>query len=205
MKTRRSYTCASQRSSGGLPVRGRSALWRTDGAELAAAFRAWPGIRSVSVGRHSRTTPRRHDFAGSSNKVSKAGYSNAEPTMTRLSFQRPSSARKSQIVPPAPLDVLRALHTQVYPPSIGSETPVIIEAPSPSRNTIGDAISSSVAQRPSGIASRKGGPTSERPQYQADIGVITTVGLTLLTRMPYRPSSSAETRVMLSSAAFEEP
>ena len=38
-----------------------------------------------------------------------------------------------------------------------------------------------------------------------DIGVITTVGFTLLTRIPYRPSSSADTRVMLSSAAFEEP
>lgn len=44
-----------------------------------------------------------------------------------------------------------------------------------------------------------------RPQHHADIGVITTVGLTLLTRMLYLPSSNAETRVMLSTAAFEEP
>ena len=82
---------------------------------------------------------------------------------------------------------------------------MIIEAPSLSRNTIGAAISSSVAHRPSGIASRNGPSISGRPQYQADIGVITTVGFTLLTRMSYRPSSSADTRVMLSSAAFEEP
>ena len=46
---------------------------------------------------------------------------------------------------------------------------------------------------------------SVRPQYHADIGVITTVGFTLLTRMLYRPSSRAETRVMLSNAAFDEP
>jgi hypothetical protein len=46
---------------------------------------------------------------------------------------------------------------------------------------------------------------SSRPQYHADISVMTTVGLTLLTRMPYLPSSRAETRVMLSRAALEEP
>ena len=34
---------------------------------------------------------------------------------------------------------------------------------------------------------------------------MTTVGLTLLTRMLYRPSSSADTRVMLSSAALDDP
>src|SRR5215212_4235376 len=73
------------------------------------------------------------------------------------------------------------------------------------QNTIGPAISASVAHRPSGIASRNGPSTSSRPQYQADMGVITTVGLTEFTRMLYLPSSSAETRVMLSSAAFDEP
>ena len=46
---------------------------------------------------------------------------------------------------------------------------------------------------------------SSRPQYHADMGVITTVGLTPLTRMLYCPSSSAETRVMLSSAALDDP
>src|ERR1700716_942035 len=74
-----------------------------------------------------------------------------------------------------------------------------MEAPSLSRKTMGAAISSSVAQRPSGIALRKGAPISSRRQYQADIGVMTTVGLTLFTRMLYLPSSSAETRVMLKS------
>ena len=82
---------------------------------------------------------------------------------------------------------------------------MIIDAASLSRKVIGAAISSSVAHRPSGIASRNGPSTSSRPQYHADIGVITTVGLTLLTRMLYLPSSNAETRVMLSTAAFEEP
>ncbi|RYC29484.1 sensor histidine kinase [Lichenibacterium minor] len=52
----------------------------------------------------------------------------------------------------------------VKPPSMGSDTPVIMDAPSPSRNTIGAAISSSVAQRRSGIWSRKGPPMSGRPQ-----------------------------------------
>ena len=70
---------------------------------------------------------------------------------------------------------------------------------------MGAAISASVAQRPSGICSRKGPWTSSRPQYQADIGVITTVGLTPLTRMLYFPSSKADTRVMLSRAAFDDP
>ena len=37
------------------------------------------------------------------------------------------------------------------------------------------------------------------------MGVITTVGFTLFTRMLYLPSSSADTRVMLSSAALEAP
>jgi hypothetical protein len=37
------------------------------------------------------------------------------------------------------------------------------------------------------------------------MSVITTVGLTLLTRMLCLPSSSAATRVMLSSAAFDDP
>src|SRR5690606_17893753 len=50
-------------------------------------------------------------------------------------------------------------HRHVYPPSIGRCAPVIIEAPSLRRNTTGAAISSSVAQRPSGICSRNGGPT----------------------------------------------
>ena len=80
---------------------------------------------------------------------------------------------------------------------------MIIDAPSPSRNTIGAAISSSVAQRPSGICSRVGFSISGRPQWNADISVMTTVGSTELTRMPCGPSSSAETRVMLSSAASE--
>ncbi len=52
----------------------------------------------------------------------------------------------------------------VKPPSIGRHTPEIIEAPSPSRNTIGAAISSSVARRPSGICFRNGSPMSGRPQ-----------------------------------------
>src|SRR4051795_13004348 len=80
-----------------------------------------------------------------------------------------------------------------------------MEASSLRRKAIGPAMSSSVAQRCSGIWSRNGPSISGLPQYQADIGVITTVGLTLLTRIPYCPSSSAETRVMLSSAAFEDP
>src|SRR5438105_15110675 len=95
-------------------------------------------------------------------------------------------------------------HLQVKPPSIGRDTPVIMAAPSLSRKTIGAAISSSVAQRPSGIALRNGSLISSRPQYPADIGVMTTVGFTLFTRMLYLPSSSAETRVMLSRAALED-
>src|SRR3954468_19743674 len=88
---------------------------------------------------------------------------------------------------------------------MGKDTPEIIEAASLSRNVIGPAMSSSVAHRPSGMASRNGPSMSSRPQYQADIGVITTVGFTLLTRMPYLPSSRADTRVMLSTAALEDP
>src|SRR5215204_4136037 len=86
---------------------------------------------------------------------------------------------------------------------MGSDTPVIIEAASLSRKVIGAAISSSVAHRPSGMDSRNGPSMSSRPQYQADMGVITTVGFTLLTRMLYLPSSRADTRVMLSRAALE--
>src|SRR3954452_5562144 len=70
---------------------------------------------------------------------------------------------------------------------------------------MGAAISASVAHRPRGIWSKNGRWMSSRPQYQADIGVITTVGFTLLTRMSYRPSSSADTRVMLSTAALDDP
>ena len=88
---------------------------------------------------------------------------------------------------------------------MGDETPVIIEAASLSRNTIGAAISASVAERPSGICSRNGPPISSRPQYHADMGVMTTVGLTAFTRMLYLPNSKADTRVMLSKAAFEAP
>ena len=44
-------------------------------------------------------------------------------------------------------------------------------------------MSSSVADLCNGICSRNGCSISGRPQYQADICVITTVGLTLLTRM----------------------
>jgi len=77
--------------------------------------------------------------------------------------------------------------------------------PSLSKNTIGAAISSSVAQRPNGIVSRNGFSMSSRPQYHADIGVITTVGCTPLTRILCEPSSMAETRVILSSAAFDDP
>ena len=65
-------------------------------------------------------------------------------------------------------------------------------AASLSRNTIGPAISSSVAQRPSGICSRNGRATSRLAPMPEEIGVMTTVGLTLLTRMLYLPSSSAE-------------
>ena len=67
------------------------------------------------------------------------------------------------------------------------------------------ATSSPVAHRPSGIWSQERPLMVLAPQYQADIGVMTTVGFTLFTRMPCPPSSSAETRVMLSSAAFDEP
>ena len=82
---------------------------------------------------------------------------------------------------------------------------MIIETASLSRKTIGPAISSSVAQRPKGILARNGGPTSGRPQYEADIGVITTVGFTVLARYSYLPSSSAETLVMFSNAPFDAP
>src|SRR3954465_6972007 len=88
---------------------------------------------------------------------------------------------------------------------MGRLTPVIMAASSLSRNTIGPAMSSAGAHRGRGIWSRNGPSISGRPQYQADIGVITTVGLTLLTRMPWAPSSSADTRVMLSSAALDDP
>ena len=67
---------------------------------------------------------------------------------------------------------------------MGSETPEIMPAPSLRRNTMGAAMSSSLAHLCSGMASRNGPSMSGRPQYQADIGVITTVGFTLLTRMP---------------------
>ena len=53
-----------------------------------------------------------------------------------------------------------------------------------------------------------GGPEPEithSRELEDGISVITTVGCTLLTRMPCSPSSSALTRVMLSTAAFEEP
>ena len=52
---------------------------------------------------------------------------------------------------------------------------------------------------------QEGPPMSSRPQYHADMGVMTTVGLTALTRMLYLPSSKADTRVMPSRAAFEAP
>ena len=57
-------------------------------------------------------------------------------------------------------------------------------AASLSRKTTGAAISSSVAQRPSGIIARNGSRMWGCPQYGADIGVMTTVGFTELTRMP---------------------
>ena len=88
---------------------------------------------------------------------------------------------------------------------MGRDTPVIMDAASLSKNTMGAAISASVAHRPSGICSRNGPPMSSRPQYQADMGVMTTVGLTALTRTLYLPSSRADTRVMLSRAALEAP
>lgn len=88
---------------------------------------------------------------------------------------------------------------------MGRWTPVIIEAASLSRNTIGPATSSSVAQRPSGICFKKGSATCGWLQWPDEIGVITTVGFTLLTRMLYLPNSSAEQRVMFSSAALDEP
>ena len=58
---------------------------------------------------------------------------------------------------------------------MGKVTPLIMDAPSLSRNTIGAAISSTVAHLPSGMLDRNGPSMSGRPQYQADIGVITTV------------------------------
>ncbi|MNV49551.1 hypothetical protein D3C71_1415110 [compost metagenome] len=72
---------------------------------------------------------------------------------------------------------------QVNPPSTGSETPVIIEAASLSKKTMGAAISASLAQRPSGICFRKGSATCGWLQWPDEIGVMTTVGLTLLTRI----------------------
>ena len=45
---------------------------------------------------------------------------------------------------------------------------------------------------------------SLRPQYHSDMGVITTVGLTALTRILCFPSSNAETRVIASTAPLED-
>ena len=77
-------------------------------------------------------------------------------------------------------------------------------AASDKRKTMGAAQSSSVAHRPSGMAANTGPPISSRPQYHSDMGVITTVGFTAFTRMPCGPSSSADTRVIASTAPLEE-
>ena len=81
---------------------------------------------------------------------------------------------------------------------------VIIDAASLSGKVIGAAISSSVAHRPSGIASRNGPHivTSPIPRrhWRHHHCRVDAVGPDVVL-----PSSNAETRVMLSTAAFDEP
>ena len=89
---------------------------------------------------------------------------------------------------------------------MGSETPVIIEAPSLRRKTIGAAISSSVAHRPSGIwhqerlADVGAAPVEGRHLGHHDGGVHAVHADAVAAELERR-----DTRVMLSSAAFDAP
>src|SRR5690606_20726520 len=91
----------------------------------------------------------------------------------------------------------------VYPPSIGSDTPLIIEAALLSRNRIGAATSAVSAKRPKGMAASAGSRLLGSPQAICAMGVSVTVGFTLLTRIPCRPHSPHCTRVMASIAPFD--
>jgi len=101
--------------------------------------------RTLSIVIYSRSGIRSADFIGILTWVGvELGLAAEDPTHSRRAWD------------PA--------QQQVNPPSIGRHTPEIIAAPSPSRNTMGAAISSSVAQRCNGICFRKGSPMSGRPQ-----------------------------------------
>lgn len=93
-------------------------------------------------------------------------------------------------------------HTAKKPPSTGKLCPLTKPAPSLNKYKIPSVISSTSANRPNGVRLRNILDRSS-VQYGMPIGVITAVGLTLLTRIPRGPSSLANERVNASTAAFD--
>jgi hypothetical protein len=94
-------------------------------------------------------------------------------------------------------------HLAVYPPSIGKQTPLIMDAASLSKNMIGAATSADSAKRRNGIAFNAGSRLAGSLHACTAIGVNVTVGFTLFTRIPNGPNSMHSARVTASSAAFE--
>ena len=67
----------------------------------------------------------------------------------------PVGGRAATLLSQDGLKVLMLDQTEVYPPSIGKQTPEIMAAASDNRNTIGPAQSDSLAQRCRGLVSKR--------------------------------------------------
>lgn len=111
--------------------------------------------------------------------------------------------KRRDLFAPSLLKYAQTPHLAVYPPSIGRQTPLIIEAASLNKNIIGAATSADSANRPKGIAFKAGSRFTGSLHACTAIGVNVTVGLTLFTRIPEGPNSIHKARVTASSAAFE--
>eukprot|EP01126_Amoeba_proteus_P047987 TRINITY_DN551_c0_g1_i5.p1 TRINITY_DN551_c0_g1~~TRINITY_DN551_c0_g1_i5.p1 ORF type:complete len:200 (-),score=26.14 TRINITY_DN551_c0_g1_i5:720-1319(-) len=83
----------------------------------------------------------------------------------------------------------------INPPSMGRITPFSIDAFSDNKYNTVSATSEGSTNLPSGIFSFIWSESFESPHAAIPIAVMTTVGFTLFTRIPYGPSSNAIVRV----------
>src|ERR1700761_4326944 len=100
----------------------------------------------------------------------------------------------------ARLRIIIVYPTNTAPPLTFQISPEMKPAHGVHRNTIGPAISSGSAARPSGMRSSAFLDAIGSPRVPADISVITQPGATQLQRMPCGPSSDERLLVSESSA-----